>query len=364
MKNTFGTSVSVTLFGESHGETIGAVLDGLCPGIPVDLDFISHQLTLRRPQGENARKEPDDFSIVSGVYNGFTTGAPLTVLMKNTDVRSADYEPLRGVARPSHADYTAYVKYNGYADFRGGGHLSGRLTAPLVAVGAIALSALAQKNIRVGTHLSRLAGVSDRAFADLPADLVSLANAPFPVLDETKKQQMRERIAEAKQDGDSVGGILETAVIGLPAGLGEPWFDSVESLLSHALFSVPAVKGVSFGDGFSFADQKGSEANDAFAVKDGELITLANHNGGINGGITNGMPLLFSAVIKPTPSIRKEQQTANFLNKEPVTVSVTGRHDACILPRAAVVVNSLTALTLCDLLALRFGTDWFTGEIR
>ena len=364
MKNTFGNAVTVTLFGESHGETIGAVLDGLCPGIPVDLDFIARQLTLRRPQGEDARREPDDFSIVSGVYNGFTTGAPLAVLIKNTEQHSADYEPLHGVARPSHADYTAFVKYHGFADPRGGGHLSGRLTAPLAAVGAIALSALAQKNIRVGTHLSRLAGVSDRPFGDLSADLERLANDPFPVLDEMKKQQMQEAIAEAKANGDSVGGILTTAVTGLPAGLGEPWFDSVESLLSHALFSVPAVKGVSFGDGFAFADKTGSEANDAFSVRDDRLVTLTNHNGGVNGGITNGMPLIVSTVIKPTPSIRKEQQTANFLTNENVTVSVTGRHDACILPRAAVVVNSLTALTLCDLLSQRCGTDRFTGEIK
>lgn len=359
MKNSFGTSVTVTLFGESHGPEIGAVLDGLAPGIPVDESFIASQLSFRRPAGRisTARQETDPFRIVSGVFEGCTTGTPLAVLIPNADTRSADYQ--RGPARPGHADYTAFAKYHGFEDYRGGGHFSGRITAALVAAGAIVLSALKAKGILLGTHIARCAGIDDISFSDsLSADLEKLNVLPFAVLDETQGTQMREAIESAAARGDSVGGILETAVLGLPAGIGEPWFDTVEGVLSHALFSIPAVKGVEFGSGFSLADMTGSTANDPLRVQDGKTVTVSNHNGGINGGITNGMPLLFRCAVKPTPSIALDQQTVNLLTGEETVLRISGRHDPAIIHRARVVVDSITALVLADLLALRFGTDY------
>ena len=361
MKNTFGTSVTVTLFGESHGPEIGAVIDGLAPGLPVNEAFIASQLTLRRPAGRisTARQEEDAFRIVSGVFEGRTTGTPLAILIPNRDTRSGDYQ--RGPARPGHADYTAYTKYHGYEDYRGGGHFSGRITAALVAAAAVVIPALQAKGITIGTHVARCAGIDDAPFTDLPADLEKLNSLPFAVLDEEKGQAMREAIEQAAARGDSVGGVLETAVLGLPAGVGEPWFDTVEGVLSHALFSVPAVKGVEFGAGFAFADMTGSQANDPLRIRNARTITATNHNGGVNGGISNGMPLLFRCAVKPTPSISLEQQTVNPLTGEETILEIKGRHDPAIIHRARVVVDSVTALALCDLLALRFGTDWLAS---
>lgn len=363
MKNTFGNSFSLSLFGESHGEEIGAVLDGIAPGIEIDHDFIRHQLTLRRPKGKisTQRQEEDEYRIVSGVFNGKTTGTPLCILIPNKDTKSKDYTKTRNLARPGHADYTAYVKYHGYEDFRGGGHFSGRLTAPIVALGAIALSALSKKGIFIGTHIKKCAGIYDRPFEDLKSDIKALSKMEFPVFDAEASSKMQKAILDASNEGDSVGGILETAVIGVPQGVGEPWFDSVESSLSHILFSVPAVKGVEFGIGFDFADKKGSEANDAFCMKDGKIETITNNNGGINGGITNGMPLMFSCVVKPTPSIFKTQQTVDFAKGGEAAITLKGRHDPAIVHRARVVVDSVTALCLCDMLSLRYGTDWLKG---
>lgn len=361
MKNTFGTSITVTLFGESHGPGIGAVIDGLAPGLPVDEAFIASQLTLRRPAGRisTARQEEDAFRIVSGVFEGRTTGTPLAILIPNRDTRSGDYQ--RGPARPGHADYTAYAKYHGFEDYRGGGHFSGRITAALVAAGAIVIRALQAKGILIGTHVARCAGIDDAPFTDLPADLEKLNSLPFAVLDEAKGQAMRDAIEQAAARGDSVGGVLETAVLGMPAGVGEPWFDTVEGVLSHALFSVPAVKGVEFGAGFAFADMTGSQANDPLRMKEAQPVTTSNHNGGINGGISNGMPLLFRCAVKPTPSISLEQQTVNPLTGEETVLGIKGRHDPAIVHRARVVVDSVTALALADLLALRFGTDWLAS---
>ena len=362
MKNSFGASVSVTLFGESHGPEIGAVIDGLAPGLPVDESFIASQLSLRRPAGKisTARQEADAFRIVSGVFEGRTTGTPLALLIPNADTRSGDYE--RGPARPGHADYTAFAKYHGFEDYRGGGHFSGRLTAALVAAGAIVLPALKAKGVLIGTHIARCAGIDDAPFGDdLPADLEKLNALPFAVLDEDRGVRMRAAIEEAAARGDSVGGVLETAVTGLPAGVGEPWFDTVEGVLSHALFSVPAVKGVAFGDGFALADMTGSEANDPFRMKDGRPVTETNRNGGVNGGITNGMPLVFRCAVKPTPSVSLEQRTVNPLTGEETSLRIAGRHDPAIVHRARVVVDSVTALALCDLLAQRYGTDWLTN---
>jgi len=358
MKNTFGSSVSVTLFGESHGAEIGAVIDGLAPGIPVDEAFIAAQLTLRRPAGKisTARQEADPFRIVSGIFEGKTTGTPLALLIPNADTRSRDYS--RGAFRPGHADYTANVKYHGFEDYRGGGHFSGRLTAALVAAGAVMISALKRKGILIGTHIARCAGISDAPLGDLSVDLPRLNSLTFAVLDEAQGQKMLIAIEAAAAEGDSVGGILETAVTGLPAGVGEPWFDTLEGVLSHALFSVPAVKGVEFGSGFALADLRGSEANDPIRKGPEGIRTLTNHNGGINGGISNGMPLLFHCAVKPTPSISKEQLSVNGLTGENETLQIRGRHDPAIVHRARVVVDSVTALVLCDQLAQRFGTDW------
>ena len=359
MKNTFGISVAVTLFGESHGPEIGAVIDGLAPGIPVDETFIAAQLTLRRPAGRisTSRQEADAFRIVSGVFESRTTGTPLTVLIPNADTRSADYQ--RGPARPGHADYTAFTKYHGFEDYRGGGHFSGRITAALVAAGAIVIPALRAKGILIGTHVARCAGIDDVPFGEDPAaDLEKLNSLPFAVLDEERGKRMRTAIESAAEKGDSVGGILETVVTGLPAGVGEPWFDTVESVLSHALFSVPAVKGVEFGDGFALANMTGSRANDPLRMKDGRPVSLTNHNGGVNGGITSGMPLVFRCAVKPTPSISLEQQTVDPAAGEDVVLAVKGRHDPAIVHRARIVVDSVAALALCDLLALRYGTDW------
>jgi len=361
MKNTFGNAVSITLFGESHGPSIGCVIDGLAPGLPVDEGYIAQLLSKRRPTGaiSTARQEADPFVIESGVFNGRTTGTPICIRIPNCDTRSGDYNRL---ARPGHADYTAHCKYHGYEDYRGGGHFSGRITAALVAAAGIVIPALERKGIHIGTHIRRLGGVEDRTFERLNEDIIHLKGVDFPTLDGNAAERMKQTILSAKADGDSVGGILETAVSGLPAGVGEPWFDSVESVLSHALFSIPAVKGVEFGDGFALADMQGSEANDAFAVGANGVTTVTNHNGGINGGITNGMPMVFRCAVKPTPTIGKPQNTVNLDNGEMTVLQAKGRHDPCVVHRAAVVVTAVTALTLCDLLATRYGTDWL-GEV-
>ena len=350
MSNTFGNKVKITIFGESHGAYVGAVLDGLKAGILVDTDFIAHQLKLRRVAGEisTPRVEADEFVIASGVFEGKTTGAPITILIPNTNTKSGDYS--RSVARPSHADYTAFVKYGGCEDYRGGGHFSGRLTAAVVAVGAIAILALRQKGIKVATHIKKLAGVLDRDFAALDADIEFLNSTEFAVLDSDAKQKMYDEILKAKADGDSVGGVLETVITGVPTGVGEPWFDSVESVLSHALFSIPAVKGVEFGAGFDICDMRGSLANDAIYNDGGVINTKTNNNGGINGGIANGMPIVVKCAIKPTPTIFKVQDSIDLLTGENTKTEPKGRHDPCIVHRARVVCDSVCAVALCDLL--------------
>ena len=363
MKNTFGTSVSVTVYGESHGAGIGAVIDGLAPGIAVDESFIASQLDKRKPKGRisTSRKEGDEVSIVSGVFNGRTTGTPICLMIANSNTRSGDYEKTKDLARPGHADYTAQCKYHGFQDYRGGGHFSGRITAGIVAAGAIAIAALKGKGITIGTHIKRCAGISDRSFDDIPTDIEYINKTEFAVLDPSCENNMKEAIEAAANDGDSVGGILETAIYGLPAGVGEPWFDTFEGVLSHAMFSIPAVKGIQFGAGFDLADMRGSSANDAFRTEGGTVVTATNNNGGINGGITNGMPVIFSCVIKPTPSIYKEQNTIDMSKGENATLVINGRHDPAIIHRARIVADSITALAVCDMLAQRYGTDYLAG---
>lgn len=360
MKNTFGNSVAVTLFGESHGEYIGAVIDGLAPGITVDSNYIASMLTLRRPDGKisTPRKEMDNLKIVSGVVNNKTTGTPITILIPNENVKSDDYSQMKTIARPSHADYTAECKYHGFEDSRGGGHFSGRITAALVAAGAICKYALEQKGIYIGTHVKKCAGISDREFDDLLSDINTVNNKTFAVLDETMGEKMREAILSAAAEGDSVGGVLETAIVGMPEGVGEPWFDTVEGMLSHIIFSIPAVKGIEFGAGFSIADMKGSIANDLLRIENSKVITTTNNNGGINGGITNGMPIIFRTAIKPTPTIFKPQNTIDFKTMTETVLEPKGRHDPAIVHRARIVQDAASAIVLCDALALRFGTDW------
>ncbi len=368
MKNTFGSSVSVTLFGESHGKAIGAVLDGMAPGIPFNPELLAHQMMLRRastePSLSTSRKEKDEVRVVSGVYRGMTTGTPITFLIENEDTHSADYDKMNGALRPGHADFTAHEKYHGFQDARGGGHFSGRITAGLCAAGAVAITALERLGIRIGTHIASCGGISDRPFGDLISDISYLNHETFAVLDAEKASEMRAAIAAARESGDSVGGILETAVTGMPAGVGEPFFDTVESVISHILFAIPAVKGVSFGDGFELAAMTGSTANDAYEAKEGKIRTRTNHAGGILGGITNGMPLLIRTAIKPTPSIYKEQETVALPSLEARTLKIEGRHDPAIVHRARVVADSAIALALCDLLALRYGTDFLAGGDR
>lgn len=369
MKNTIGESFAVTLFGESHGEMIGAVLDGVAPGIALDLNLIRHQLTLRRPAGKisTARQEQDEFSIVSGLSQGYTTGSPLTILIPNTQQHSADYDSLKNRPRPSHADYTAQCKYHGFQDARGGGHFSGRITAALVAAGAVAVQILQNHNITVASHIASCAGIPDAplpmAEPALTATLKQLNQSVFATVSPQAAGQMQKAAEAARQDADSVGGVVETVVTGLPAGLGEPWFDTVEGVLAKLLFSVPAVKGVEFGAGFALANMHGSTANDPFCLDaDGKVYTATNHNGGVNGGITNGMPLVVRSAVKPTPSIYKPQQTVNLAEKTPATITIEGRHDPAIVHRARVVMDSVVAIGLVDLCSLRYGTDWQLGH--
>lgn len=360
MKNTFGNQVSITLFGESHGPAIGAVLDGLAPGIPVDEDEIRHQLSLRRAAGKlsTARQESDPFVIESGVWNGVTTGTPICILIPNQSQHSGDYSALRGKARPGHADYTAFCKYHGFEDYRGGGHFSGRITAALVAAGAICKFALEKKGVYIGTHVKRCAGISDRDLGELKSDIDKLNQKTFAVLDDVSGEKMVKAILAAASEGDSVGGVLETAIIGMPEGVGEPWFDTVEGMISHVMFSIPAVKGIEFGRGFAISNMRGSQANDPMRMENGKMITTTNNNGGINGGITNGMPIIFRTAIKPTPTIFKPQNTIDFKTMTEAVLEPKGRHDPAIVHRARVVQDAASAIILCDALSMRFGTDW------
>lgn len=361
MKNTFGNAVTLTLFGESHGSAIGAVIDGISPGIKIDEKSISEKLARRKPCGVGGtkRREDDIPEFLSGVFNGYTTGTPLTLMIKNNDTRSSDYEAMRSVARPSHADLTAFYKYGGFEDYRGGGHFSGRVTAALVAACAVLSCALEKKGIIIGTHISSCHKAADRPFEDYEKDIRALASKRFPVLGDGK--EIEEEIRKAALASDSVGGVLETAVINMPAGAGEPWFDTLEGMIAHAVFSVPAVKGIEFGAGFDITKMYGSEANDQIRMGNSHPVTVTNNSGGINGGISNGMPIVFRTAIKPTASIYKKQDTVDFMKNENTSLLIQGRHDPAIIQRAGAVIDAVTALVIADLLTVRFGTDYL-GE--
>lgn len=364
MKNTFGQSVALTVFGESHGAGVGVVLDGLCSGIAVNEEDIKVALAKRAPSQstDTARRERDSFQILSGVFNGKTTGTPICIFIPNEDANSKAYE--YGIARPSHADFTANCKYHGYEDYRGGGHFSGRVTAGIVAVGAILKQALKGVGVEIGTHILECANVCDNEFKDIQNELLSLDCAIFPTIDKSKGAAMIARIEDAKAELDSVGGITQTAIIGMPCGVGEPMFDSMEGVLSHAMFAIGGVKGIEFGKGFELGRMKGSKANDALIIKDGKIGTDTNNNGGINGGITNGEPILFNLAIKPTPSIGQRQYTVDFVNNKETEIEINGRHDPAIIRRVCPVIDAVSALCVCDMLALRYGTDVFAKGIK
>ena len=359
MKNSFGNAINITLFGESHGAGVGVLIDGIAPGIKVDEGFIAHQLTLRRPSGNisTSRREPDEYVIQSGVFNGYTTGAPLCIFIPNTDTRSRDYTP--DLPRPSHADLTAREKYHGFEDYRGGGHFSGRLTAALVAAGAIVIPALREKGIYIGTCINQIGRLG---LSEIPTDkeaLLAVAESEYGLVGDHAISMMKDTIELAKSENDSIGGVLETAIIGLPSGLGEPWFDGVESQIARAVFGIPAVKSVAFG-AKDIELMRGSRANDAFIEEDGRILTETNHSGGIQGGITNGMPVIFRTAIKPTPSIGIIQKTVDLKTGKETEMIIKGRHDPCIVPRARIVVDSVAALVVADMLTVRWGSDALT----
>ena len=355
MSSEFGKLLKVSVFGQSHGKAIGVMMDGLPAGEAIDLDALQVFLNRRKPGQyplSTSRQESDRPVFLSGLENGVTCGAPLCAMIENADHHSSDYSKLADTPRPSHADYTAHVKWGGHADMRGGGHFSGRLTAPLCIAGGIAKQILARQGIFVGAHLSAVAGISDDSFPLHPtAELFdSVATKDFPVLNDAAGETMQQAILAAREDGDSVGGIVECAVIGLPAGLGDPMFEGVENRLAAALFGIPAVKGVEFGAGFAACSLRGSENNDPFSIENGKIIATQNNAGGILGGITTGMPVTLRVGIKPTPSIAKAQQSVSLSAKEPVELSIHGRHDPCIAHRAVPVVEAVTATVVLDLL--------------
>ena len=345
-----------TIFGESHGSAIGVTLTGVPAGLELDWAEISREMARRAP-GKNAwstaRKEADQPEVLSGVFEGRTTGAPLCAVIANTDTRSQDYSRTKDLVRPGHADYPAFVRYGGHNDYRGGGHFSGRLTAPLVFAGAVAKQLLALRGVRVGAHISSIYGVSDDPLEDWDS-LRATADKNFPVLNDGKGEAMKAAIAEAKEERDSVGGSIECAVFGLPAGLGSPDFgENAEGIFSQYLFAVPAVKAVAFGAGTAFSLMRGSEANDPLYVDDdGSVKAEQNCAGGINGGITNGMPLFFEVTLRPTPSIARPQFTVNLAKGENAVLELHGRHDPCIVPRAVPVIEAAAALAACELMGL------------
>ena len=358
MSSTFGKNLHISVFGGSHTEAIGVVIDGLPAGETIDQDALLRQMARRAPgrdKSSTPRKESDIPRILCGLLDGVTTGAPLCLIIENTNIRSKDYSDLKIHPRPGHADYTAFVRYGGHNDIRGGGHFSGRLTACLVAAGGIARQILQRRGILIGAHALQIGPVFDRRFDPVsisPEELIRLSETYFALLDPEKESAMRDVIEEARMAQDSIGGIVECAVTGLPAGLGSPMFDGVENVLGAALFGVPAVKGVEFGDGFGVAALHGSENNDPFTYgEDGKVKTLTNHAGGVLGGITTGMPLVFRCAVKPTSSISRAQHTIDLSRGCDDTLSVHGRHDPCIVPRAIPGVEGVAAMALLDMMS-------------
>lgn len=358
MGSTWGNKLKISIFGESHGNGIGAVIDGLPSGVCIDMERVQHELNRRAARGNplaTPRKEGDKIEVLSGVFNGKTTGAPLAGLIRNENTRSGDYEKTKDLMRPGHADYVSHVRYEGFQDYRGGGHFSGRLTAPLVFAGAIAKEVLREisPSVKIGSRIVSVAKVKD---IELEAGMLDVAmlegfkNPSFPLLNPELESEMKQAIVAAMAEGDSVGGVVEGFITGMKAGIGNPFFESIESRLSSLLFSIPAVKGVTFGAGFEISEMFGSQANDALSFQNGRVTTTTNFNGGINGGISNGMPIVFQVAIKPTPSISKEQITVDLAQMKETSLKIEGRHDPCIVVRAFPVVEAVTAICLADFL--------------
>lgn len=363
MASRYGDNISVSVFGQSHSNGIGVCVDGFKAGFKIDFEKLNNFLKRRAP-GQNSystpRKELDEIEVLSGVVDDTTCGAPFCAIIKNKNQHSKDYSELRDKPRPAHADYAAHVKYNGYQDVAGGGHFSGRLTAPICIAGGICLQMLKQKGISIGAHILSIGDIYDASY-----DYVNVSdnecykdsvgkylypNKDFPVLDISKGDQMIKLIEEKKMCEDSIGGVIECAITGLPAGIGEPMFGGIENKIASIMFGIPAIKGIEFGNGFECASLSGSENNDEFYYDDDQVKTKTNNCGGILGGISNGMPIIFRVAIKPTPSIAKEQNTISFEQRKNTSLSIKGRHDPCIVPRAVPVVEGAAAIAILDLL--------------
>jgi chorismate synthase len=359
--STYGKNIIINLFGESHGSAIGITINNLPAGIEIDLDDITFELSKRRPKSNlsTPRQEKDEFEFLSGYFKGKTTGSPLTVILRNADTRSRDYTP--EILRPSHADYTSSVKYEGHHDYRGSGHFSGRITAPLMILGSISKQILAKNGITIASHIASIKDIKDTLFTEntLQKEVLSrLLLSDFPLLNELQEEPMKTTILNAKENKDSVGGVIETAILGISPGYGEPFFDSIESTLSHLIFSIPAVKGLSFGKGFEITTLFGSEANDSFILDNGLIKTKTNNSGGIQGGISNGMPITFSTAIKPTASIGKKQNTVNIQSMQEEVLELKGRHDPAIVHRVIHVINAITNYAILEVITRKEGTSW------
>lgn len=355
MASEYGKIIHISIFGESHSAGIGVVIDGLPAGEPINLDEILMFMGRRAP-GKNTyatkRVEKDIPQIISGIHNGRTCGTPIAIVIENTDAHSDDYEKIKACPRPSHADYPAFIKYGDAHDIRGGGHFSGRLTAPLCFAGALCMQVLSRHGIEIAAHISSIGSVHDDSFNPVgtTSDFIkSLREKAFPVINCEAGEKMQQEIEAARSDGDSVGGRIECFISGMPAGIGEPMFDGLENRIAQIVFGIPAIKGLEFGVGFQIADMRGSEANDPYYMQDGEVLTASNNNGGILGGISTGMPVIFSVAVKPTPSISKEQQTVDLQRNKNETLEIIGRHDPCIVPRAVPCVEAAAAIAILDL---------------
>lgn len=355
MSGMWGNKLKVSIFGESHGAGIGITIDGLPSGIEIHMEEVLKEMARRAPgksRLSTARKEGDQPEILSGFFEGKTTGTPLCAVIRNSDQHSKDYGKLKDLMRPGHADYPGFIRYNGFNDYRGGGHFSGRITAPLVFAGAVCKQILNIKGINVGAHVKSIGTIYDKSFDEVELTKELLDNLKInelPLLCSEKEEMMRNAILEARSDCDSVGGTIECTVIGIDAGVGNPFFDSVESTLAHLMFSVPAVKGIEFGKGFEMSELRGSQCNDEYYYDGDKVKTYTNNNGGITGGITNGMPILFKVGIKPTPSIAKKQRTIDIAENKESELIIEGRHDPCIVQRAVPVIEAVTAIGILDL---------------
>jgi chorismate synthase len=356
MSGMWGNKLKVSIFGESHGVGIGITIDGLPSGIEINMEEVMKEMARRAPGKSNlstARKEADAPEILSGFFEGKTTGTPLCAVIRNADMHSKDYGKLKDLMRPGHADYPGFIRYNGFNDYRGGGHFSGRITAPLVFAGAVCKQVLEVKGIVIGAHVKSIGDIEDKSFYDVELSkelLGDLKIKELPLLNPEKEEEMRNTILKARKEQDSTGGTIECTVLGINAGIGNPFFDSVESTLAHLIFSVPAVKGIEFGKGFEMSKLRGSECNDEYYYDGDQVKTYTNNNGGITGGITNGMPILFKASIKPTPSISTSQRTIDIAEKKEGNLVIEGRHDPCIVQRAVPVIEAVTAIGILDLI--------------